>query len=151
MGFFKNLIKGDFKKIGKNFANNIAEGRLVKGTGFDSVINTAANVYTGGTLAAAGAVLPDRIGDGLFGATPRHTQAGAIVQNAAIKLQKIKQAQAQQAQAQAQGGFIPPKQTNSMPTPNGKGIDINNDGKDDTLWIGIGAAIVGYLIFKNRK
>lgn len=50
MGFFKNLIKGDFKKIGQNFSKNLSEGKVIKGSGFDGIINKAADTFSGGAL-----------------------------------------------------------------------------------------------------
>lgn len=60
MGFFKNLIKGKFKKIGKNFTNNLADGKLFKGTGFKALDRlgekgfSIANAKLGGQLGNIG-------------------------------------------------------------------------------------------------
>lgn len=58
MGFFKNLIQGRFKRIGQNAVKNLSEGKIMKGTGFDSIVNGAANVATGGMLSTVGDAVP---------------------------------------------------------------------------------------------
>lgn len=142
MGFFKNLIKGDFKKIGRNFANNISKGKIVSGTGIDGIINTAASVYTGGALTAAGAVIPDNIGEALI--KRKNTRAQTVKPSKQVP----------------QTAVLPPVGTTSYRTTaqpsqttstNSGGIDVNGDGKDDTLNMLLlaGAAFLAFKLLKK--
>ena len=164
MGFFKNLFKGDFKKIGKNFVNNLSEGRLVKGTGIDGIINGAANAASGGALLTVGAVLPDRIGDGIFKEDP---QTGKVVKwtvpdsmnnpnvlNIGNKMGWVDKPS--EPISSSNPVILDPVLITAKKEAKEQGksfIDVNNDGKDDTttILVVVGIAVAGWLFIKKRK
>lgn len=164
MGFFKNLFKGDFKKIGRNFANNLSEGRLIKGSGFDGVINGAANAASGGALQKVGDIIPDRIGDAIFkrpdpktGVVVEHRFPDPANQPNLIQVgNKMGWVENPNKAINASNPIeLDPVIVKAKKDLKDKSsfIDVNNDGKDDTSTIVVVAvlAFAGWYFFKKRK
>lgn len=135
MGFFKNLIKGKFKKIGSNLANNISKGKIISGSGFDKIINTAASAYTGGALTAIGAALPDNIGTALLGGGKPRKQDVPLVKQA--------------VQQQVKQGTISPVEAKKLTID--LGLDEPTDEKDNTIVYVIIGAVALWFFTKKRK
>ena len=65
MGFFSRVAKLQFGKIGRSFKKTLSQGKLVRGTGFDDVINGAVNtVVSADNLKTVAGFIPNIGGSG---------------------------------------------------------------------------------------
>lgn len=131
MGFFKRLSKLQFGKIGKSFAKTLKQGKIARGTGFDDVINGAAQSIIGkdklkkignvGSLASGILGLggkPKFVPDPPVGSLPLNPDNAKLANKDNL--------------VQDSDGDI--------------WIDVNNDGKDDTLYV-VGAVVVAAIVY----
>jgi hypothetical protein len=131
MGFFKNLSKFKFGKIAKNAAKNISEGRLYKGAGFlDKFSGQALGLLDG--LTAGGVSMSGKAANSLLGGSKDRPDYKPT----------------KGAPLDSLGPFrnVTSKSTTVQPT-----MDVNGDGKDDTMKLIYGAAAVALVIYFIKK
>lgn len=131
MGFFTRLSKLQFGKIGKSFAKTLKQGKIVRGTGFDDVINGAAQSVIGKDklkkFGSVGSLASGILG---LGGKPKFVPEPPV---GSLPLNP------DNAKLATKGNLIEDKDGDIW-------IDVNKDGKDDTLII-VGAAVVAAFVY----
>jgi hypothetical protein len=162
MGFFKNLSRLKFGKIAKNASKNISNGVLFKGAGFldkfGSKALSLANGFSGGLVSTVGGLANSVLNSG--GYKPSGDEMSAVTTaaqfaeanpNNANSVQFLANLNAQQRNKTKEGAKLLADSAKETLKSQGMMIDVNNDGKDDTTKIVIGAAALAALVFFMKR
>lgn len=146
MGFFKNLFKGKFKKIGQNAIKNISNGQLIKGGGFlGDLVNKGVNKVTGGGLDKIASMNLGGIGGS--GSAPNSFLSQPRVDHYApspqTKIAQVRQLESTKQISKAEAERLVIQIGNES-------TDEPKDNKSNTMLYVLGGAVLLYFLSKKK-